>query len=446
MQYAVLPPEGIEAQLEQARLCLVCGYAHTGAALGVELCEHCGVRLDAENARFPQKLLRQPMMRARPFERISSEEEERVRSGYDTAAHFRFGGRRRQAEVRAAEGDCLLEAVYAPAAALWRINQGWRRSDQPGFALDPRTGRWQSRQADDGREAGLQPDAPRPITGIMPYVQDTRNLLTIRPLDAEPSDDFLHTLLYALKRAVQVEYQVEEQEIGAELIGRGDHRRLLFWEAAEGGIGVWDRLIDHSGAFAGLAASALRLCHFDSEDGGGPGGADGAGAAPKCAAACYECLLSYSNQPHHRYIDRMLLPDFLARLATATTVPESERDNARHYEHLLGLVDPASTLERDFLDFLRENGHRLPDQAQNRPAADVPVQPDFYYDREGRPGVCVFVDGPHHDEPRQRETDERLRAMLQDYGYRVIVIRYDRPFHEQVEKYPDLFGEPATSQ
>ena len=445
VQYAVLPSEGIDEQLEQARLCLVCGYAHTGAALGVELCEYCGVRLDAENARFPQKLLRQPMMRARPFERISSEEEERVRSGYDTAAHFRFGGRRRRAEVRAAEGDCLLEAVYAPAAALWRINQGWRRSDQPGFALDPRTGRWQSRQADDGREAGLQPDAPRPITGIMPYVQDTRNLLMIRPLAEEPTDDFLHTLLYALKRAVQVEYQVEEQEIGAELIGRGDHRRLLFWEAAEGGIGVWDRLIDHSGAFAGLAASARRLCHFDSEDGGGPGGADGAGAAPKCAAACYECLLSYSNQPHHRYIDRMLLPDFLARLATATTVPESERDNARHYQHLLGLVDPASTLERDFLDFLRENGLRLPDQAQNRPAADVPVQPDFYYDREGRPGVCVFVDGPHHDEPRQRETDERLRAMLQDYGYRVAVIRYDRPLPEQVEKYPDVFGEPAPS-
>ena len=98
------------------------------------------------------------------------------------------------------------------------------------------------------------------------------------------------------------------------------------------------------------------------------------------------------------------------------------------------------------MDFLYKNDHRLPDQAQNRPAADVPVQPDFYYDREGRPGVCVFVDGPHHDEPRRQETDQRLRAMLQDYGYRVIVIRYDRPFHEQVANYPDLFGEPAASQ
>lgn len=241
VQHAVLPPEGIEQHLDQARLCLVCGYAHTGAALGVDLCEHCGVLHDAETSQFPQKLLKQPVMRARPFQRISSEEEERVRSGYLTTTHFRFGGHVRRAEVFS-EGECLLEVVYAPAANLWRINQGWRRSDDPrGFAIDPRTGRWQSRAAEAG-EADLQPDAPQPITGVMPYVQDTRNLLMIRPLADQPSEEFLYTLLYALKRAIQVEYQVEEQEIGAELIGQGGRRRLLFWEAAEGGIGVWERL------------------------------------------------------------------------------------------------------------------------------------------------------------------------------------------------------------
>lgn len=102
-----------------------------------------------------------------------------------------------------------------------------------------------------------------------------------------------------------------------------------------------------------------------------------------------------------------------------------------------------TTLEHEFLAFLYGHGLRLPDRAQNRPAPDIPVQPDFYYDREGRPGVCVFVDGPHHDQPRQREADERLRAGLQNNGYRVIAVRYDRPFPEQVEKYPDVFGEPT---
>ena len=431
VQHAVLPPEGIDDHLDQARLCLVCGYAHTGAALGVDLCEHCGVRQDGETSQFPQKLLKQPVMRARPFQRISSEEEERVRSGYLTTTHFRFGGHVRQAEVFS-EGECLLDVVYAPAANLWRINQGWRRSDdQRGFAIDPRTGRWQSRTAADG--ADLQPDAPLPIRGVMPYVQDTRNLLMLRPRADQPSEEFLYTLLYALKRAIQVEYQVEEQEIGAELIGRGDHRRLLFWEAAEGGIGVWERLALERTALGRAAETALRLCHFDAD----------AGASAQCEVACYECLLSYSNQPHHRYIDRMLLADFLPRLATAETAQEATRDDEGQLQYLLTLVDPRSTLEREFLAFLYDNGLRLPDKAQNRPAPDIHVQPDFYYDRQGRPGVCVFVDGPHHDQPRQREADERLRARLQDNGYRVIAVRHDRPFTEPVEKYPDVFGEPT---
>lgn len=40
---------------------------------------------------------------------------------------------------------------------------------------------------------------------------------------------------------------------------------------------------------------------------------------------------------------------------------------------------------------------RLPDAAQTRPTPEVAVQPDFYYQRAGLPGVCVFIDGlPRH--------------------------------------------------
>ena len=41
---------------------------------------------------------------------------------------------------------------------------------------------------------------------------------------------------------------------------------------------------------------------------------------------------------------------------------------------------------------------RLPDHAQHTPAEAIPVQPDFYYERNGIPGVCVFLDGQHHAE------------------------------------------------
>ena len=113
----------------------------------------------------------------------------------------------------------------------------------------------------------------------------------------------------------------------------------------------------------------------------------------KCAVACYECLLTYSNQLHHRHIDRRLLPGFLRLLASATTIPVGERNPDEQYQWLEGLIDPNSSLEREFLRFLRDGRIRLPDNAQNRPAPGVHVQPDFYYNRENLPGVCIFVDG-----------------------------------------------------
>lgn len=431
---AALPPSGIDSQLTRARLCNVCGYAHDGTAVDSDLCVHCGVRLDAATSGFPQRLLAQPMMRARMVERISSEEEERVRSGYSITTHFSLaGGRSQSAQVLTDEEEVLLDVFYAPAARLWRINQGWRRGDQDGFPIDPQTGRWGRRDTDDSGDE--EPGVQQPITGVKPFVQDGRNILMIRPMGDDQSNEFLLSLLYALKRAIQFAYQVEEQEVGAELIGQGEHRRLLFWEEAEGGTGIWERLAREAHALADVARRALAICHFDPATGEDADSHD----STACAVACYECLLAYSNQLHHRHIDRRLLPEFLRLFASSTTIPVEERNPDEQYQWLEGLIDPASSLERDFLRFLHTNRLRLPDNAQNRPAPGVHVQPDFYYDRQDLPGVCIFVDGPHHDGPEQREIDARLRTSLQDTGFRIITIRHDRPFEEQVGDHPDVF-------
>ena len=432
---AVLPPAGIEARLTRARLCKVCGYAHDGTAADQELCEHCGTRLEADTSDFPQRLLGQPMMRARAVECISSEEEERVRSGYSITTHFSLPASRiRRANALTPEGEVILEASSAPAARLWRINHGWRRGEQDGFTVDPQNGRWGRRDSDYDLDDG-EPGVQQPITGVKPYVQDGRNVLMIRPSWDDQSQEFHLSLLYAMKRAIQFVYQVEEQEVGADLIGQGEHRRLLFWEDAEGGTGVWERLAREPDALANVARQALELCHFDPET-----GEDSTGHDPgRCAVACYECLLTYSNQLNHRHIDRQLLPGFLRALASARTSPADGIDREAQLQRLEGLVDPGSSLESGFLQFLYEAGIRLPDLAQNRPSREVNVQPDFYYERENLPGVCVFVDGPHHDAPEQRDEDARLRTQLQDRGFRVIVVRYDQPLADQVQRHPDVF-------
>lgn len=257
----------------------------------------------------------------------------------------------------------------------------------------------------------------------------------IRPREPEPTHEFLVTLLHAMKRGLQFTYQIEEQELAAELIGDEEHRMLMFWEAAEGGTGVWERLMEEPDAVASVARQALRICHFDPGTGG-----DFDADSRACVVACYECLLSYSNQPEHRFLDRNLVKDLLLGLSVSTTVTVDEgRSREEQYNWLKTLVDPKSEIEATFLDFLYEGGYQLPDAAQNRPCPEVAAQPDFYYDRDPVPGVCVFIDGPPHDRPDQSERDEAVRRALEDRGYRVISVRYGRDFGEQVDQHADVF-------
>src|SRR5579884_2314667 len=287
--------------MSRAKLCLVCGYAHPNDAAQVDLCEHCGARLDGATSEFPQRLLEQPTVRTQQRDRISSDEEERAREGYHITTHYRFApnapiGR---AEVRDAD-QTLLEVLSAPQAELWRINHGWRRSTQRmGFTVDE-TGRWQKREDDeveDDDTAG-DPAARALVGGVKPYVTDRRNVLLLRPAaDAPERDAFMKTLAYTLQRGIQVVYQVEEQEVAVELIGQGEEQRLLLWEAAEGGTGVWERILTDPGSFAAVAAEALRICHFL------PDGSPEPEWNARCARACYDCLLSYRNQFDHRFLD-----------------------------------------------------------------------------------------------------------------------------------------------
>lgn len=153
------------------------------------------------------------------------------------------------------------------------------------------------------------------------------------------------------------------------------------------------------------------------------------------------CLLSYSNQLEHRRIDRRTIRDFLLEIAKLQLVemkPGLSRDE--QYTRLSEGVDPKSDFEREFLDYLYKNAHRLPDFAQYQPTVDVHVQPDFYYERQSVPGVCVFIDGPHHDTTDTAAHDKAVRNELENRGFRVIAIRYDRPFVDQVKEHPDVFG------
>jgi ATP-dependent helicase YprA (DUF1998 family) len=435
----VVPAGGVEARLTRAKLCDCCGYIHPRDEADVDLCVHCGTRLDGATSQYPQSLFQQPTVRAQRWTRITSEEEERVREGYLTTTHFRAGGgaiRESRILIDPEAGHAILSALYLPQAQLWRINNGWRKSsEQIGFIIDSTTGRWRSKDvADDVNDGG--PGSGSLMTGIRPFVTDNRNLLLLQPISKAAGDKgFLKSLAYALRRALQIEYQVEEREVAVELIGREENENILFWEAAEGGIGVWERLIAEPREFKKLATRALEILHFDPSS-----GQPLSDWEQRCTAACYDCLLSYSNQPDHRYLDRHKVRDFLFSLSRSDIAPITNGPTYdEQYRRLSGLIDPVSSFERAFLDYLYKNRLRLPDHAQHIPADGIPVQPDFYFERDGIPGVCIFVDGPQHEAPQQVYRDRTVREALKDQGFRVITIRSGRPIADQVSETLDIF-------
>ena len=413
----------------EARVCADCGHWHDRQA-GLDRCQECGAELGGALVGLMKLQTVHTVRRLR----ISSDEEERRRAGFELKTSYQFslhGARlgRQEAAVRVTSGQPLATLVYGDAATVRVVNLGRRRRKHPGdlgFWLDLSRGRWLSEQQAAERvpeEEGLAIlEDVAGVAKLVPYVEDRKNVLIFRlvePVSAEAAV----TLRYALERGIEATFQLEDVELTSEGLPDPEGRaRMLFIESAEGGAGVLRQLHDEPGALASVARSALEIVHYDPVT--GVDGEKAPGALERCERGCYDCLLSYTNQPAHQSIDRHLVVDLLRQLADSRVEPGSHRHDSDHLAALAPVA--AHDGRRRLLDKIREGGYRLPDEAGQTIAG---AHPDFIY-RLDAGNVAIFLEDPGSAQDR-----------LADHGW--LVIRFDQDtsaWEELLRGHPGVFG------
>jgi len=415
----------------RAQPCEHCGYIHQQDEH--DLCEQCGQPLSHT---ISNMMMMQNVETVRRF-RINSDEEDRFRQGFEilTRYHFNTSYPTTTAQVG---GKDFLHLTYAPTATIWRINLGKTRrknKNEKGFMLDLERGFWlkESEADEDDADDTLTSESSGYKRRVVPYVTETKNCLLLQPY-TELDTDIMATLQSALKRAIQAEYQLEDNELSCVALPDDNNRRiLLFYEVTEGGAGVLNQLIDDAQALRKIAQTALSICHYDET---GHDKTDDITGIEPCVTACYDCLMNYGNQRDHRILDRTLIRDFLLDM-TRITIQASPNRHPRqeHYHDLLRQCE--SDLEKEWLTYLYDGGYHLPTHAQYE-HDECKTRPDFIYDKHN---VAIYIDGIHHDNLNQQKLDKSRRDCLEDDGITVIVFGYKKDtWNTILTTYPTIFG------
>ena len=421
----------IEASLFNGAVSRKAGYFLPPAQKNIEVCPFSGAQLsEAGNKDLVTELLEMGESRAIPKHRITCEEEERLSRGYDLRTFFTVDeghmDRIRKAVIKSA-GEPLLTIRYIPAARLREVNFGWRTNNHgEGFPIVTTTGIWKHaipKPKPDDKEP------PPPIRKVKLTTSDTADALYIEPMKALGlAGNGVLTLQYALLRGISQIFQVESSEIGSESLGQADAPNILLYEAAEGSLGILSQFVNDPKAFLDVVAAAQGIMNYDDPKYKGP--------------ASYDDLLSYYNQRDHQKLDRFLIQDALTRLLSCQVELPGARPNEDYetqYKRLCSTLDPASSLERTFIDFLYERSLRLPDAAQ-KSFPNLYCQPDFYYESN----AWVFIDGSPHDKPEVRERDTEMRQRMRAMGHDVLVYYYRDDMKAFIDSRPDIFRKVRT--
>ena len=416
-----------ELKLENGKICPKTGYFLYDKQYGYEVDPIINENLQLDtNKHIHTTLIEMAETRAYELQRITCQEEERTKKGYDIQTYFAVdGGFENTTEGIVSVGDeKLLHIHYLPTCRIFKLNLKWRASRENGFTINLNTGYWQSKKQKEEKGEGDE------IKDVKLFTSDIANALYIQPIKSLAlggGSNVVITLMFAIKRAIENYFQVESNEIGATIMGDQEAPNILIYEAAEGSLGVLSQIMDNPSLYKAIMTEAYKVCFFKN----------GVEEEGEVLPATYDDLLSYYNQFYHQQIDRNLIRETLRSLtesAVEVLANKSFSSYDEQYQFLQSARDPNSSTEDKFLKYLYQHGFRLPDESQPR-IPDMYVRPDFKYS----PNICVFCDGTPHDTIRVQEDDSEKRLALKNAGYQVLVWHYLASLDEFVARRPDIF-------
>ncbi len=368
-----------------------------------------GSPFTSSNIEIYQNLLELEEAQSENSERISCMEEVRTSEGYVTEMYLNStDGLVDATRIKLTiDGDEMMKLFYAPSAKLILLNKKWKRSKDDGFDIGTKSGFFKTKKQIEKQST------EDPNQNIMLYTYDTSDVLYIQPVKALGlSDDGVVTLQYALEKAIEQIYNIEPVEIAVKLMGGEENKNIMLYESSEGSIGVLKDIARNPIKLREIFMKAYEICGYDFNT-----KMDKFPSKPK---ASYDDLLSYFNQMDHIQINRHEIIKALELLIASNPDDTTSGTYEEKYEELIQNIHHKSPGEKELLDYLFNNGFRLPDYT-NYNMEQFYIQPDFIYEKEN---AVIFVDGGVHRNSIVKADDNKKRKQIELAGFDLLVWDY----------------------
>ena len=375
-------------------------------------CPNCGSVWESQT---PVSVMKFPKMRAIKRNRITADEEERLKGGYKIIHSYKPTGKAEVNEV-ISSNKSICRISFERSGEMNHMNLGqmadYNKGDK-GFMLDTVNLNWVPIYKFDEYLIEKKLNANQINRNVSLLTESRNDVVAFQLIESYVGEEevFAKTLCNALVQSICTVMNLDDNEINGfyqPIVGQNG--KLIVFETSEGGTGTLSSIVRDTDLLKRIAIKALDILHFDEQ------GNDKDGA---CATSCYNCICNFFNQRDHKLFDRQTVKDFLLGLAAVTSIQGSQDDNVMFDIYMKQAV---SNLEETVLRLLKEKGIKLPVEMHKNVSKDgEPIaEADLFYE----PKICVFIDGPDHDKDYVIVDDERKRTKLKKLGYKIITIQY----------------------